>query len=115
VLLDLDHFKRINDTHGHVAGDRVLAATGALLRRHLRQNDVVSRFGGEEFALLLEDVPIVDAVVLCERLLAEMSSSVNVTFSAGVAPLSGSFEESFRRADAALYEAKRLGRARVVV
>jgi diguanylate cyclase (GGDEF)-like protein len=115
VLLDLDHFKRINDTHGHVAGDRVLAATGALLRRHLRQNDVVARFGGEEFALLLENLPVSDAVALCERLLAEMSSSVNVTFSAGVAPLSDSFEESFRRADAALYEAKRLGRARVVV
>ena len=115
VLLDLDHFKRINDTHGHAAGDRVLASTGALLRRHLRQTDVVARYGGEEFALLLEDVPISDAVALCERLLDELSSAVNVTFSAGVSPLDGAFEETFRRADAALYEAKRLGRARVVV
>lgn len=115
VLLDLDHFKKINDTHGHAAGDRVLTSTGALLRRHLRQNDVVARYGGEEFAILLEEVSIADAVALCERLLAEMSSTVQVTFSAGVALLDGSFDESFRRADAALYEAKRLGRARIVV
>lgn len=115
VLLDLDHFKNINDTHGHSAGDRVLAATGALLRRHLRQADVVARYGGEEFALLLEDVNVPTAASLCERLLSELSSAVHVTFSAGVAPLDSSFEDAFRRADAALYEAKRSGRARVVV
>jgi diguanylate cyclase (GGDEF)-like protein len=115
VLLDLDHFKDINDTHGHVAGDRVLASTGALLRRHLRQTDVVARYGGEEFALLLEEVTTAGAAVLCERLLSELSATVNVTFSAGVAPLDSSFEEAFRRADAALYDAKRSGRARVVV
>jgi diguanylate cyclase (GGDEF)-like protein len=115
VLLDLDHFKEINDTHGHVAGDRVLASTGALLRRHLRQADIVARYGGEEFALLLEDVNVPAAAALCERLLSELSAAVNVTFSAGVALLDSSFEDAFRRADAALYEAKRSGRARVVV
>jgi diguanylate cyclase (GGDEF)-like protein len=115
VLLDLDHFKDINDTRGHVAGDRVLAATGALLRRGLRQADLVARYGGEEFALLLEDVTVPAAAALCERLLAELSDTVDITFSAGVAPLQGTFEEAFRRADAALYEAKRRGRARVVV
>ncbi|MGZ5444532.1 MAG: diguanylate cyclase [Thermoanaerobaculia bacterium] len=115
VLLDLDHFKEINDTRGHVAGDRVLAATGAVLRRHLRQTDVVARYGGEEFALLLEDLSVPTAVSLCERLLADLSSTIDVTFSAGVAPLDGSFEEAFRRADLALYEAKRGGRARVMV
>ncbi len=115
VLLDLDHFKEINDTQGHAAGDRVLAATGALLRRHLRQSDVAARYGGEEFALLLEDVSVPAAVAVCERLLADCASSVPVTFSAGVAPFESSFEEAFRRADAALYEAKRRGRGRVVV
>ena len=115
VLLDLDHFKEINDTRGHVAGDRVLAATGAVLRRHLRQTDVVARYGGEEFALLIEDLSVPDAVALCQRLLADLSSTIDVTFSAGVAPLDGSFEEAFRRADLALYEAKRSGRARVMV
>ena len=114
VLLDLDHFKDINDTRGHAAGDHVLASTGALLRRSLRQTDIVARYGGEEFALLLEDVTVPTTVALCERLLADLSAAVEVTFSAGVAPLDGSFEEAFRHADAALYEAKRRGRARVV-
>jgi diguanylate cyclase (GGDEF)-like protein len=114
VLLDLDHFKAVNDTHGHAAGDRVLAATGALLRRNLRQRDVVARYGGEEFALLLEDMTVPAAVSLCERLLAELSATAGVTFSAGVARLDAAFEETFSRADAALYEAKRAGRARVV-
>jgi diguanylate cyclase (GGDEF)-like protein len=115
VLLDLDHFKDINDTHGHAAGDRVLASTGALLRRSVRQTDAVARYGGEEFALLLEEVSVPAAAALCERLLAELSASAGVTFSAGIAPLEGAFEEAFRRADAALYVAKRSGRARVVV
>ena len=115
ALLDLDHFKIINDTHGHAAGDRVLASLGTLLRRRLRFNDVVARYGGEEFALLLEDVTLQDAEELCERLLAEFQEvEPGVTFSAGLAPLAESFEETFRRADAALYEAKRAGRARIV-
>ncbi|HVE70481.1 MAG TPA: diguanylate cyclase [Thermoanaerobaculia bacterium] len=115
VLIDLDHFKAINDTHGHAAGDRVLASMGTLLRRRLRHSDIVARYGGEEFALLLEDATVSDAEELCERLLAELGEIENgVTFSAGVAALHESFEESFRRADAALYEAKRAGRARIV-
>ncbi|HEX6087140.1 MAG TPA: diguanylate cyclase [Thermoanaerobaculia bacterium] len=115
ALIDLDHFKTINDTHGHAAGDRVLGSLGMLLRRRLRHNDVVARYGGEEFALLLEDVSVPDAVALCERLLSELTElEPGVTFSAGLAPLAESFEETFRRADAALYEAKRAGRARIV-
>ena len=114
VLLDLDHFKEINDTQGHAAGDRVLAATGALLRRQLRQADVAARYGGEEFALLLEDMTVSAAVALCERLLFELQSAVGISFSAGAAPLDGSFEEAFQQADARLYEAKRRGRARVL-
>jgi diguanylate cyclase (GGDEF)-like protein len=115
ALIDLDHFKTINDTHGHAAGDRVLGSMGLLLRRHLRYNDVVARYGGEEFALLLEEVSLDAAAALCERLLAELEElEPGVTFSAGLAPLAESFEETFRRADAALYEAKRAGRARIV-
>ena len=115
ALIDLDHFKTINDTHGHAAGDRVLASMGMLLRRRLRNSDVVARYGGEEFALLLEEVSLDDAVALCERLLSELGElEPGVTFSAGVAPFIESFDETFRRADAALYEAKRAGRARIV-
>jgi diguanylate cyclase (GGDEF)-like protein len=115
VLIDLDHFKVINDTHGHAAGDRVLASLGTLLRRRLRHNDVAARYGGEEFALLLDDATVRDAEEMCGRLLAEMVELENgVTFSAGIAALGEAFEESFRRADAALYDAKRAGRARIV-
>ena len=119
VLLDLDHFKDINDRHGHAAGDRVLATVGTLLRRSIRQSDVAGRFGGEEFVLLLEGLHIDDAVKLCERLMEELGAAEHglespPTFSAGVAALRDSYEEAFRRADAALYEAKRGGRARVV-
>lgn len=119
VLLDLDRFKEVNDTHGHAAGDRVLAAFGSLLRRSLRQRDMVGRYGGEEFALLLEGASVPDGVRLVERLLDEFAgmehgSAGKVTFSAGVTALTRSFEATFRCADAALYEAKRSGRARVV-
>lgn len=115
ALIDLDHFKTINDTHGHAAGDRVLGSLGMLLRRRLRYNDVVARYGGEEFALLLEEVSLDDAATLCERLLSELGElEPGVTFSAGLAPLAESFDDTFRRADAALYEAKRAGRARIV-
>lgn len=115
VLLDLDHFKTINDTQGHAAGDRVLSSLGTLLRRRLRHSDVVARYGGEEFAMLLEEASIADAEESCSRLLSELREIENgVTFSAGLATLTSSFEETYRRADAALYEAKRGGRARIV-
>jgi len=119
AILDLDHFKSINDTHGHPAGDRVLTAVGTCLRRGVRQHDLVGRYGGEEFVLLLNELDLDDAARLVERLLAEFSASeplpgVRVTFSAGVALFDESLESTIRRADAALYEAKRTGRARVV-
>lgn len=119
VLIDLDHFKAINDTHGHLAGDRVLAALGTLLRRRVRSSDAVARYGGEEFAMVLDDTSVAEAVRLCEGLLADFSAIEhgqvrNVTFSAGVAAMGASFDESFRAADAALYDAKRAGRARIV-
>jgi diguanylate cyclase (GGDEF)-like protein len=115
ALLDLDHFKTINDTQGHAAGDRVLSSLGTLLRRRLRHSDVVARYGGEEFALLLEDASLAEAEESCGRLLAELRDlEEGVTFSAGLATLADSFEETYRRADAALYEAKRAGRSRIV-
>jgi diguanylate cyclase (GGDEF)-like protein len=120
AILDLDHFKQINDTYGHLQGDAVLRALGSCLRRGVRQHqDLAGRYGGEEFVLLLEGISVDDAVKLIERLLAEFSSvehvpGLKVTFSAGVAVYADSLESTLRRADAALYEAKRAGRARVV-
>jgi diguanylate cyclase (GGDEF)-like protein len=119
ALIDVDHFKSVNDTHGHLSGDRVLSSLGALLRRCVRPSDAAGRYGGEEFALLLEGVTGEQAVPIVERMLAEFAAIEQgpvgkVTFSAGAATLEGSFDATFRRADAALYEAKRSGRARVV-
>jgi diguanylate cyclase (GGDEF)-like protein len=127
VMIDLDHFKSINDRHGHAAGDRVLTATGGLLRRRLRTSDVVGRYGGEELAVLLEGLTPDAAARLADRLRGELESEefagqdgappFRATFSAGVAPLlpGMSWEEWRDAADRALYEAKRAGRNRVVL
>jgi diguanylate cyclase (GGDEF)-like protein len=125
VMVDLDHFKDVNDRHGHATGDRVLGAFGAFMRRRVRQMDVAGRYGGEEFGLLLEGLSQADAVRLVKRLLEEFAAleheapggeRFSVTFSAGVAGLDASSVDPdgwLKAADDALYEAKRLGRNRV--
>jgi len=127
VAIDLDHFKAVNDTWGHPVGDRVLASLGVLLRRRVRASDTIGRLGGEEFALLLEDLGADDAFRLVERLREEFATvrhrSVegqvfHVGFSAGVAGFeAGRMNlESWRQAaDDALYAAKAAGRGRVVL
>jgi diguanylate cyclase (GGDEF)-like protein len=127
VMIDIDHFKVVNDTHGHLAGDRVLVAVSSLLRRRLRPADAVGRFGGEEFSLLLEDVDADAAQNLVSRLLAEFSALdhpgkdgivFRVTFSAGIAmlqPQSMTVEVWQHVADSALYAAKAAGRNCVIV
>ena len=125
ILIDLDHFKAVNDRHGHPVGDRVLAALGALLRRRLRGSDLVGRLGGEEFAAILEGLTEGEAERLVNRLLEEFSvmphsgasqSVFQVTFSAGVAGfVKGMTVDAWRQAaDDALYAAKSAGRHRVV-
>jgi diguanylate cyclase (GGDEF)-like protein len=124
ILIDLDHFKAVNDRYGHPVGDRVLAALGALLRRRLRGSDLVGRIGGEEFAVILEDLTEGEAERLMNRLLEEFSvmpssgadrSAFHVTFSAGVAGfVKGMTVDAWRQAaDDALYAAKSAGRHRV--
>jgi diguanylate cyclase (GGDEF)-like protein len=124
-VLDLDHFKRINDDHGHLAGDRVLASLGKLLAARFRTVDVRGRWGGEEFAVAFYGEDKKTARKITERVLhdfGEMSfvgddnQTFQVTFSAGVAtfPEDGAtFDELFRVADQRLYEAKETGRNRV--
>jgi len=126
VMLDLDRFKEVNDRHGHPTGDKVLAALASLLRRRLRQSDLMGRYGGEEFTILLEDLGEADAVRLVERLLEEFRTTdhvgpdgtrFRVTFSAGVAVLDGenaTLERWLSAADDALYAAKAEGRCRVL-
>ncbi len=122
LLLDLDHFKQINDERGHVVGDQVLANVGAVLRGALRARDFAGRNGGEEFAILLPDTEITAALHIAERVraaVAEISlagTDVAVTTSIGVAgfPDHASTPDRLERlADAALYLAKRQGRNRV--
>ncbi len=125
VLLDLDHFKPINDRFGHAAGDRVLVAVADALRTTVRRSDVAARLGGDEFAIVLPDTAARDALRLGRRIRRALAAvavpvpgaaPVTVTASAGVADIEQSRGETqlmLRLADAALYRAKRAGRNRV--
>lgn len=120
VLFDLDHFKKINDTYGHDAGDRVLKAFGVLLRERVRDADIVARWGGEEIVVGLTGANEQDAWRIAEQMrLALMKKrfrfgkqSVQVTVSGGVANFihAKDLKDLFKRADKALYAAKAAGR-----
>jgi len=126
ALLDLDHFKQVNDEYGHLCGDRVLEALGQLLSRTLRADDLRGRWGGEEFIVCLHGEAIEAAEGIIERLLEEFSAieftsddgrPFQVTFSAGVAACpddAATFEDLLRVADRRLFEAKGQGRKSVV-
>ena len=123
--LDIDHFKPINDQHGHAAGDRALQAFAGTVRASLRDTDVLARWGGEEFVLMLTDTSADQARGLLERIrqavqaleIAHSAGSLQLTVSIGLAQhLPGdTVEHTLERADQALYRAKALGRNRVVV
>jgi diguanylate cyclase (GGDEF)-like protein len=120
MLLDLDHFKTINDRYGHTSGDLVLAQVSAVLRRGVREGDVVARWGGEEFLILLPSAGIERGVDVAERIRNEVRAipgDVRVSITVGVAVWRDGedLEATIHRADAALYEGKRGGRDRVVV
>jgi diguanylate cyclase (GGDEF)-like protein len=127
AILDVDHFKRVNDTFGHPAGDEVLLGMATLLQHELRRPDVACRYGGEEFALILPSTGPEDAGVLGERIRQELSQRVwprhpesPVTVSIGIAGTHGScagitMEQWIEAADRNLYTAKRNGRDRIVV
>jgi diguanylate cyclase (GGDEF)-like protein len=125
LMLDVDHFKMINDAHGHLVGDRILARVGGVITTTIRKTDVAGRYGGEEFLVLVPETTGTGAQVLAERLRHAVASSGQdgtglpvVTVSIGVASteLGGpSAQDLLRRADEALYEAKKAGRDRVAI
>jgi diguanylate cyclase (GGDEF)-like protein len=122
LIFDFDFFKSINDSYGHAAGDKVLASVAALLRKQIRQCDVLCRLGGEEFAIILPATNVYGAAAIADKLRASIASSqfrfkdqpVPVTVSIGAAEFRGADtqEDVFERADRALYVAKKGGRNR---
>ena len=121
IMIDLDRFKEVNDRYGHATGDAVLCAVGECLERSfIRKNDLVARYGGDEFAVILTDTTMEVALRLVERFLErvnaidmpEFDSTFSVSCSAGIAEIhaSDSVDDVVRRADRALYEAKAAGR-----
>lgn len=125
VVLDVDHFKKVNDTHGHAAGDEVLKAVASVCRANLRASDLFGRLGGEEFAIVLPHVGVEGAMQAAEKLRAEIAArtiagefgSLNVTASFGSTALSivgRDIETLLAQADAAMYQAKGSGRNRCV-
>ncbi len=123
AVLDVDHFKRVNDGYGHLAGDRVLKIIGSELRKRLRQTDFISRFGGEEFVVLLPGTPYESGRQLLDALRESIGNCpfhfkgerIAITLSAGLTAFAAgdTTERAFARADGALYRAKEAGRNRV--
>ena len=123
ITVDVDHFKRVNDTYGHEAGDEVLRRLARTLEERLRGSDVVARLGGEEFVVLLPDTDLAGAQAIAQALVQAMAEQQDpvvgtITVSAGVASMRGMQDngtDMLRRGDSALYEAKGQGRNRVCV
>jgi diguanylate cyclase (GGDEF)-like protein/PAS domain S-box-containing protein len=126
VMLDIDHFKTINDTHGHFVGDQVLIAMSRAAENLLRGTDILGRWGGEEFVILMPETPLAGAAILAERLrevLARLAvdttaGTLHFTVSAGVAARDATdadITDILQRADSALYAAKQHGRNRIQV
>ena len=127
LMIDLDHFKQVNDTYGHSVGDEVLKEIGQRILRNVRGFDLAARYGGEEFIVVMPDTPVEVALGVADRLCEKMATDpmdvsvsrerIRVTLSIGVAVSRGTDttgESLLEEADKALYEAKRLGRNRVV-
>ncbi|HKJ28421.1 MAG TPA: GGDEF domain-containing protein [Anaerolineales bacterium] len=127
IMVDLDHFKAINDTYGHRAGDQVLQAAAQFIQASIRENDILARYGGEEFAVVLPNTTLDEATEIAERICTHIDSQsvqvdetvIPITASVGVAGFLDASEldtaHLLDRADQALYQAKNTGRNRVAV
>jgi diguanylate cyclase (GGDEF)-like protein/PAS domain S-box-containing protein len=117
ALIDIDHFKRVNDNYGHDRGDEVIKDVAGCLTHHLRETDVIARIGGEEFAIIMPHTDLREAEMVLNRVRTAINieSELNITVSAGATEISAKPEETYKRADIALYESKSLGRNQVSV
>ncbi|WP_371193675.1 diguanylate cyclase [Glaciecola sp. SC05] len=126
LILDIDHFKKVNDTYGHQAGDKVIQSLAMLIRKATRETDISGRYGGEEFVVLLPDTTADTALIVGERirkaaqryLVKHDNAEISVTISAGIAQFSSQFTRPLmwlEAADKALYQAKESGRNQVVL
>lgn len=124
IMIDVDEFKQINDTYGHYAGDQVLKNISEILKHSVRQNDLVGRYGGEEFLVVLPDIGIREVKKIAERIRINVkeklkfNEAIKTTVSLGITQMNLEikyFEEAVKRADQALYQAKETGKNKVVV
>ena len=125
ILFDIDHFKKVNDTHGHSVGDQVLRLVANLVEENIKHKDYIGRFGGEEFVVLLSDTPLKQSIEMAGTLLTIIEGAalmvedvpVKVTVSMGLTPCKKNepFEEVYIRVDKLLYAAKKGGRNRIEV
>lgn len=125
LMVDIDSFKAVNDTHGHLAGDAVIAHVARILSQEVGARDIVCRFGGEEFVVFLENATRAIALEVSERICARVEAtpidhdgtrvSVTVSIGGSLRHAAADIEEAIRQADTALYRAKTLGRNRVVM
>jgi diguanylate cyclase len=124
AIIDIDHFKRINDTYGHQIGDVILTEFVNEIKNRLRKHDIIGRYGGEEFTILLPETPLKNAVLVLERHRKNIEDKIfandlkiKITFSGGITGIpdvpAESVDEIIKYADNALYRAKELGRNKV--
>ncbi|HND55535.1 MAG TPA: GGDEF domain-containing protein [Pirellulaceae bacterium] len=115
AIFDIDHFKKVNDEHGHVRGDQLLQQLGEQFLQSVRETDIVARYGGEEFVVVLPETDLAGAAIVAERVRREIQEKLKVTVSGGIAEglPSDDARSILMRADTALYSAKSAGRNRV--
>lgn len=124
ILLDLDNFKQVNDTHGHNTGDELLKSFTTLAKKHSRENDIVARYGGDEFVILLPGCSKHSSVAICERILkdftdlSEQYSNIKISFSGGICDYEEAEQEDsdiMKIADKRMYISKKMGRNRITI
>ena len=121
IMCDIDHFKKINDTYGHQTGDLVIKKVASTLKKHVRENDIIFRYGGEEFTIIMSDTKPKNAKAIIERLrekvegISDINIKVTMSFGIYTSNATENMHVLIEKADQALYKAKNKGRNRVVI